>query len=281
MATKDQNPARQDGSKRIGSHPRQERLEAHQEAQRLCAHDDTDDEVVPAVTADVDETPGFVKYGAAILLGLAFGVGCYIWVDGGVPSAPQNPGRQLRIAPTEYYFTNAGTYNKPGTQGVLPDPFRSPFEPTLDYEDAGVSVYSTDPEGVEVHALASADARATATTSTTHEATPTVVTVTDGPIVYLFEYDSSEVSENGALTGIADRAKKKGLTLEVRAYTDEHGRVAYNRRLSERRANAVGKYLVAHGVPASKVKVHGMGPTHKYANDAQDRRAEVSVVSNQ
>ncbi len=281
MATKDQNPARQDGSKRLGSHPRQERLEAHQEAQRLCAHDDTDDEVVPAVTADVDETPGFVKYGAAILLGLAFGVGCYIWVDGGVPSAPQNPGRQLRIAPTEYYFTNAGTYNKPGTQGVLPDPFRSPFEPTLDYEDAGVSVYSTDPEGVEVHALASADARATATTSTTHEATPTVVTVTDDPIVYLFEYDSSEVSENGALTGIADRAKKKGLTLEVRAYTDEHGRVAYNRRLSERRANAVGKYLVAHGVPASKVKVHGMGPTHKYANDAQDRRAEVSVVSNQ
>lgn len=210
MATKDQNPARQDGSKRLGSHPRQERLEAHQEAQRLCAHDDTDDEVVPAVTADVDETPGFVKYGAAILLGLAFGVGCYIWVDGGVPSAPQNQGRQLRIAPTEYYFTNAGTYNKPGTQGVLPDPFRSPFEPTLDYEDAGVSVYSTDPEGVEVHALASADARATATTSTTHEATPTIVTVTDGPIVYLFEYDSSEVSENGALTGIADRAKKKG-----------------------------------------------------------------------
>lgn len=276
MATKDQNPARQDGSKRLGSHPKQECIEAHKEAQRLRAHEDADDEVVPAVTADVDETPGYVKYGAAILLGLAFGVGCYVWVDGGVPSAPQNPGRQLKVAPTEYYFTHAGTYSAPGQQGVLPDPFQSPFEPTLEYESGDVVLYSNSPDGVRGQALA----MATPQQSTAQPNVKEVVAVTPSnePVVYLFEYDSTNVPETASLTRIAHQAQKQGLTLDVRAYTDEHGRPAYNQRLSERRANAIGKYLIAHGVPASKVSVHGMGATHKYANDAQDRRAEVVVV---
>ena len=34
------------------------------------------------MTAYVDETPGFVKYGAAVLLGLAVGVGGYVWYSG-------------------------------------------------------------------------------------------------------------------------------------------------------------------------------------------------------
>lgn len=84
--------------------------------------------------------------------------------------------------------------------------------------------------------------------------------------------------ENPELTAMARVAKHKGLSLDVKAYTDEHGRAVYNQRLSERRARAIGDYLVAHGVPASKVSVHGMGATHAYANDAQDRRAEVVVV---
>lgn len=273
MATKDQNPARQDGSKRLGSHPKQECIEAHKEAERLRAHEDADDEVVPAVTADVDETPGFVKYGAAVLLGLAFGVGCYVWVDGGVPSAPQNPGRQLKIAPTEAYFTHAGNYAQPGAQGVLPDPFRSPYEPTLEGAEYTVVTEGYAPEGVSGHAIA----QGRPTTATTAKA----VTAGELPpetVVYLFEYDSSEVPETAALTEMATKAKKHGLKLDVRAYTDEHGRAAYNQRLSERRAKAVGKYLVSHGVDAAKVKTRGMGATHRYANDAQDRRAEVSVV---
>lgn len=117
------------------------------------------------------------------------------------------------------------------------------------------------------------------TTSPTTAATEYVaVNPVGSKLIYLFKYDSTNVPENPQLTQMARVAKDKGLTLDVRAYTDEHGRAAYNQRLSERRARAIGDYLIAHGVPASKVSVHGMGPTHAYANDAQDRRAEVVVV---
>ncbi len=41
---------------------------------------------VPPVVETVDSTPKTVIYGAAILLGLTFGLGCYVWYDGEVPS---------------------------------------------------------------------------------------------------------------------------------------------------------------------------------------------------
>ena len=276
MATKDDNPARAAGKgpKSLKEHPSQQRIEAHKEAAQLSAHDPADDEtIVPAVTADVDETPKFIKYGAAVLLGLAFGVGCYVWVDGGVPSAPQNPGRQLKIAPTAEYFANAGTYHAPSAQGVLPDPFISPYEPSLspDYDatDATLSEFGT---AESVEPLAPADITDAETTAQTTQA------VSVPTVVYLFAYDSSTVPENTELTAIANKAKQNGLSLDVKAYTDEHGRAAYNKRLSEKRAKAIGDYLIAHGVPASKVSVHGMGSTHAYPSDAQDRRAEITPV---
>ncbi len=112
----------------------------------------TDGTQVPGVTADVDETPAFVKYGAAVILGLAFGVGCYVWIDGGVPTAPQTADNHIKVAPTEEYFTHAGTYANPSAQGVLPDPFVSPFEPSLeslsDLPDGTMRELATD-ESVE------------------------------------------------------------------------------------------------------------------------------------
>ena len=65
----------------------------------------------------------------------------------------------------------------------------------------------------------------------------------------------------------------------VTAYTDETGSASYNQRLSEERARAIGDYLVAHGVARSHIKTQGCGPTHAFANNAQDRRAEVRIVS--
>ena len=262
MATNDDRPRRKEErheQKSLQGHHDPELLEAHKEAARLEAYDPAEDEVVPAVTADVDETPKYVQYGAAILLGLAFGVGCYLWIDGGVPSAPQNPGNTIKMAPTEQYFASSGTYQQPSAQGVLPDPFESPFEPTLEevpVQSATVTEIVAVPEAAQAESAAAPAPAA---------------------VVYLFATDDSAVPETAELTAIAEKAKKQGLTLDVRAYTDEHGRAAYNKRLSEKRARAVGDYLIAHGVPGAKVKVRGMGPTHAYANDAQDRRAEVSV----
>jgi OOP family OmpA-OmpF porin len=62
-----------------------------------------------------------------------------------------------------------------------------------------------------------------------------------------------------------DLAQKiKPINLEVviaTGYTDSFGSVAYNQKLSVRRAEAVKAYLVSQGVPADKIYVEGKGKT--------------------
>lgn len=262
MATKKDRTTRSEAPKAIKGHEEPARIAAHEESPRLRAHTDDDDVVVPAVTADVDETPKFVKYGAAVLLGLAVGVGCYLWING-IPSRPQNPGHQI-VLPTAQGNT---------ASAAIPDP----FAPNLDVNGTATGVVLRDAALAEsVEPLAPGDYSASQATTPSPEYVA-AVPVGD-KVIYLFAYDSSTIAENPELTAIAQSAVKSGNTLDVKAYTDEHGRDAYNKRLSERRARAVGDYLVAHGVPASKVKVKGMGATHAYADDAHDRRAEVTVL---
>lgn len=66
MATNDQKPANE-VSKSLKAHKEPDRLAAHPEQARLEAYKEETDEIVPAVSADVDETPKFIKYGAAVL----------------------------------------------------------------------------------------------------------------------------------------------------------------------------------------------------------------------
>lgn len=259
----------QDGQKRLNTHPESARIEAHKEAAQLREHTDADDEpAIPAFTADIDETPAFVRYGSAILLGLAFGVGCYIWSIGGVPSAPQNPDHTVKMAPTEQYFTATGQHY---------DPYMSPFEPNLDVNYTTVGANLRDAALAEsVEPLAPGDY---STQPLTSDMIAKNAAVDPETVVYLFETDSADVPETTELTAIAKHATKTGMCLDVRAYTDETGRPAYNQKLSERRANAIADYLIAHGVPASKISVHPMGPTHAFADNAQDRRAEVIEIA--
>ena len=92
-------------------------------------------------------------------------------------------------------------------------------------------------------------------------------------VVYLFNYDNSGVKENKTLNDVAKRAKDTNATVAVVAYTDERGSDAYNQSLSQRRADAIAKYLVAHGVPANHIKAKGAGETHQFGSDQQCRRA--------
>ena len=252
MATND-HKAPLDGSRSIKAHNEPERLAAHPEPVRLEAYKE-EEEVVPPVTADVEATPKFIKYGAAVLLGLAFGLGCYIWYDGGFPSNPQNPQGPFAAREADYdYFNSANDYAIYYSDKEIP----SPCEATA---------YTQEPQII----------------------TPEVVAVPDNDggmladnlpvIVYLFRYDSSTIPETEALTDIARRAARANVSLDVKAYTDEHGRIAYNRKLSERRAKAIADYLVAHGIPLAKVTTHAMGPTHAFGSDAADRRAEITPV---
>lgn len=213
---------------------------------------------VPPVLANTDSTPKGIAVGAAVLLGLAFGLGCWVWCDGeGMDqSMPQDV--------ISYQAAQA----KKGDMG-LPTPFALYG---LDYTTTG----GTGISGVKQISQIPVMKPVVVPVSTAQA--PVAVQVAGQPLVYLFNYGQAGVPENSELTALAEKAGRDGSTLDIRAYTDEHGNAACNRRLSEKRAKAVAAYLEAHGVPASHIKVKGMGPTHAYANDAQDRRAEVYVV---
>ena len=49
------------------------------------------------------------------------------------------------------------------------------------------------------------------------------------------------------------------LTVEVSGHTDNTGNVDYNKFLSQRRADAIKKYLTEHGIDASRIKAVGYG----------------------
>lgn len=72
-------------------------------------------------------------------------------------------------------------------------------------------------------------------------------------------------------------------TITINGYTDSHGDKLYNVMLSAERANRVKNYLVQRGVPASKIKVHGLGPENPIESNAtlegrkKNRRVEIEL----
>ena len=61
----------------------------------------------------------------------------------------------------------------------------------------------------------------------------------------------------------------------IEGHTDNQGADAYNQQLSERRANAVMKYLIDKGVPATRLSAQGLGETQPVADNATaDGRAQ-------
>ncbi|HLH76524.1 MAG TPA: OmpA family protein [Candidatus Binataceae bacterium] len=76
-------------------------------------------------------------------------------------------------------------------------------------------------------------------------------------------------------------AQSPGVTVEVNGYCDAIGSVAYNLKLSQRRADAVVGYLVNKGVAPDRLIAHGYGKTDFVADNAtaagraQNRRVEL------
>jgi OOP family OmpA-OmpF porin len=73
--------------------------------------------------------------------------------------------------------------------------------------------------------------------------------------------------------------------ISVEGHTDAIGSDQYNQQLSLRRAEAVFRYLVNHGIPPERMEVIGYGKRHPVASNdtdsgrAQNRRVELRVVS--
>jgi len=69
--------------------------------------------------------------------------------------------------------------------------------------------------------------------------------------------------------------KRPDVKVTIAGHTDSRGSAAYNKMLSQRRAETVRKYLISHGVKASALKAKGFGEEQPIAtNDTSAGRAE-------
>lgn len=101
----------------------------------------------------------------------------------------------------------------------------------------------------------------------------------------LFAFDKSKVnpSYNQILSTIAKyMIDESDYIATVRAYTDSVGKVNYNKKLSQKRANSVKFELVKYNVKATRIEAIGYGESNKSSNAtshgrAENRRAEIEL----
>lgn len=103
----------------------------------------------------------------------------------------------------------------------------------------------------------------------------------------LFDFDQSTLKPQGKTALEQLLGQLTGMDLEVIVtvgHTDAVGADAYNQTLSQRRAEAVKAYLVAHGIETNRVYTEGKGETQPVADNtsaagrAKNRRVTVEVV---
>jgi outer membrane protein OmpA-like peptidoglycan-associated protein len=103
-----------------------------------------------------------------------------------------------------------------------------------------------------------------------------------------FETNKFEIKpESGAELNEVVQLMKDNPTLHIRinGHTDNVGKSADNKTLSENRAKAVTKYLIAKGVAPARLASRGFGDTQPVADNAtpegraKNRRTELFVVS--
>jgi outer membrane protein OmpA-like peptidoglycan-associated protein len=110
-------------------------------------------------------------------------------------------------------------------------------------------------------------------------------------VAVTFGFDKAELTktDRAQLDQFAAQINQQGgYILEVTGGTDAVGSSEYNYELSQRRADAVVRYLAAkHGIPAHRFYLVGIGKDKAVASNKtaagrkQNRRVEVSLLSNQ
>ncbi len=109
-----------------------------------------------------------------------------------------------------------------------------------------------------------------------------------------FNFNGSNLTPaaKAKLNSLAKTLKSTGVkSVKIIGFTDEIGTKSYNKKLSERRANAVASYLKSKGVKVKgKVEVKGLGDTESKSQCEgvsgkelkaclwRDRRVEVEIV---
>lgn len=101
-----------------------------------------------------------------------------------------------------------------------------------------------------------------------------------------FKFNSSVLNDQAksTLDRIAGGVGNAGYMVELQGYTDGRGSEQYNIGLSQRRAEAVERYLVSKKVPLYRISIVGLGKEDPVADNkneqgrSQNRRVEVRVL---
>jgi peptidoglycan-associated lipoprotein len=90
------------------------------------------------------------------------------------------------------------------------------------------------------------------------------------PIRFEFNESSLTPDARSTLERIADCLKKQNARLTLEGHADERGTEEYNLQLSNRRADAVKRYLVTLGVTARNLETVGYGETRPAENASNE-----------
>jgi OOP family OmpA-OmpF porin len=104
-----------------------------------------------------------------------------------------------------------------------------------------------------------------------------------------FNFDSAQLTPEAeaALDQIASQIRDRGnFILEIQGFADSTGSDAYNNRLTQRRADAVRRYLAEqHNIPLFRMHILGFGEVRAVADNAtregraQNRRVEIRLLT--
>ena len=101
----------------------------------------------------------------------------------------------------------------------------------------------------------------------------------------LFGFDRADLDDKAqtALTNLAkDLQTSPNLIVELTGYTDTRGSREYNYQLSQRRVDAVRRFLVEKGVQLSRIQALGLGPVADESGPApQKRRVSAKLMLEQ
>jgi OmpA-OmpF porin, OOP family len=115
----------------------------------------------------------------------------------------------------------------------------------------------------------------------------TIDSYTAGPSQsVVFRVNSSQLSDEAkrTLDSVASGLSGAGFMVEIQGFTDSQGSENFNIGLSERRAEAVKRYLVSKNVPLYRISIVGLGEANPVADNKtrqgreQNRRVEVRVL---
>ena len=97
-----------------------------------------------------------------------------------------------------------------------------------------------------------------------------------------FGFDKADLTDGAQTALVKELQANPTLIVELGGYTDPKGTVDYNYGLSQRRVEAVRRYLVEKGVQLSRLHAVGLGPiTAKESPDEKKRRVTVKMLVDQ